>query len=228
MQVCKDKRSKLDPSGKRGIFVGYSETSKAYEIYVSGFKKIEISGDVTFDEDAAFYKSKKNPSEEIQDEEPKAPRGLEPEAEEVVPEDHDKLEPQRPEDPPKEVTLGKRRSAWARELMQEAEKCGAPNRTFRESKKPKTYSNYVALLSNIIDAKPTNYEEAIKKQVWLDATVEEYDSIIKNEVWDVMLNQRDPRSPSQLGEKERPTNPMNHHYHCQNAWTSDKPHPPQM
>ena len=30
VHVPKDKRSKLDPSGKKGIFVGYSETSKAY------------------------------------------------------------------------------------------------------------------------------------------------------------------------------------------------------
>ena len=29
----KEKRSKLDASGKKGMFVGYSETSKAYRIY---------------------------------------------------------------------------------------------------------------------------------------------------------------------------------------------------
>ena len=135
MHVPKDKRSKLDPMGKRGTFVGYSETSKAYRIYVPGFKKIEIGIDITFDEDAAFCKSKKNSLEEIQEEEPKAPRGLEPEDEEVVHEDHDELEPQRPEDPPKEVTLGKRRVAWERELMQEAKKYDAPNGMFKESKK---------------------------------------------------------------------------------------------
>ena len=119
MQVPKDKGSKLDPTGKRGIFVGYSETSKAYRIHVPGFKKIEINRDVIFDEDVAFCKSKKNSSEEIQDEEPKALRWLELEAEEIVREDHDEMEPQRPEDPPKEVTLYKRRPAWAHELLQE-------------------------------------------------------------------------------------------------------------
>jgi hypothetical protein len=31
--VPKEKRTKLDPSGKKGIFVGYSESSKAYRIY---------------------------------------------------------------------------------------------------------------------------------------------------------------------------------------------------
>ena len=48
----KEKMTKLDPSGKKGIFVGYSESSKSYRIYFPGFKKIDISRDVTFDEDS--------------------------------------------------------------------------------------------------------------------------------------------------------------------------------
>ena len=32
LHVPKEKRSKLDPSGKKGIFVGYSGESKDYEI----------------------------------------------------------------------------------------------------------------------------------------------------------------------------------------------------
>lgn len=68
----------------------------------NSFKKIEINRDATFDEDATFCKSKNNSSEEIQEEDPKAPRGLEPE-DEVIHEDHDELEPQRPEDLHKEV-----------------------------------------------------------------------------------------------------------------------------
>jgi hypothetical protein len=49
--VPKEKRSKLDASGKKGTFVGYSENSKAYRIYVPGQREVEISHDVTFDED---------------------------------------------------------------------------------------------------------------------------------------------------------------------------------
>ena len=44
----------LYPSGKKGIFVGYSEISKAYRIYFPGFKKIDISRDVTFDEHSSY------------------------------------------------------------------------------------------------------------------------------------------------------------------------------
>jgi transposase InsO family protein len=34
IHIPKDKRNKLEPSGKKGIFVGYSESSKAYRIYI--------------------------------------------------------------------------------------------------------------------------------------------------------------------------------------------------
>ena len=64
IHIPKEKRTKLDPSGKKGIFVGYSKISKAYRIYFLGFNKIDIRRDVTFDEDTAYDKSKKRPAEE--------------------------------------------------------------------------------------------------------------------------------------------------------------------
>jgi len=54
--VSKEKRNKLDASGKKGSFVGYSETSKAYKTYVHGQRQVEISHDVTFDKDFALEK----------------------------------------------------------------------------------------------------------------------------------------------------------------------------
>ena len=72
IHIPKEKKTKLDPSGKKGIFVGYSESSKAYRIYFRGYKKIDISRDVTFDEDIAYNKSRKRPAEEPEEE--KAPR----------------------------------------------------------------------------------------------------------------------------------------------------------
>ena len=72
IHILKEKRTKLDPSGKKSIFVGYSKSSKAYRIYFPGFKKIDIIKDVTFDEDSAYIKSSKRPVEEP--EETEAPR----------------------------------------------------------------------------------------------------------------------------------------------------------
>ena len=63
IHILKEKRTTLDPSGRKGIFVGYSESSKAYRIYFQGFKKIDITRDVTFGEDSAYNKSKKKPAE---------------------------------------------------------------------------------------------------------------------------------------------------------------------
>ena len=67
IHIPKEKRMKLDPSGRKGIFVGYFESSKAYRIYFPGFKKIDISKDVTFDEDSAYIKSMKRPAEELEE-----------------------------------------------------------------------------------------------------------------------------------------------------------------
>ena len=49
-------------------------------------------------------------------------------------------------------------------------------------KRPKPYNNYVALLCDIIDREPSNYEEATKKKEWKKAMIEEYQSIMKNDV----------------------------------------------
>ena len=72
IHILKEKRTKLDPLGKKGIFVGYSESLKAYRIYFPGFKEIKISRDIIFDEDSSYNKSRKRPAEDP--EETKVPR----------------------------------------------------------------------------------------------------------------------------------------------------------
>jgi hypothetical protein len=36
IHVPKEKRTKLDTSGRKGTFMGYNDSSKAYRIYISG------------------------------------------------------------------------------------------------------------------------------------------------------------------------------------------------
>eukprot|EP00253_Pinus_taeda_P002089 PITA_02089 len=124
IHVPKDKRSKLDPSKIKGIFVGYSESSKAYRVYI-----------------------------------PEAPV--------------------------------KRKPPWAREVLQEAEKVPAPKGTFRESKRPHKYGGYVALVNNLSEPEPSTFDEANKLQVWKDAMLKEYKSIMKNNVWDIVRRPTD-------------------------------------
>ena len=71
--VPKEKSSKLDPSRKKGIFVGYSDQSKSYRVYIPGYHHIDINRSVIFDEDATFSKSRKIHANEDQEEEHEAP-----------------------------------------------------------------------------------------------------------------------------------------------------------
>ena len=48
---------------------------------------------------------------------------------------------------PMEVPPAKRKPAWCREILREAEKHAAPSGTFRESNRPQRFSGYVALMA---------------------------------------------------------------------------------
>jgi hypothetical protein len=74
VHIPKEKRNKLDPLGKKGIFVGYYEVSKAFKVYILGDHHIEVNRDVTFDEDATLKKSRRCQLKEAYEEEPVAPR----------------------------------------------------------------------------------------------------------------------------------------------------------
>jgi hypothetical protein len=52
-----EKRIKLEPSNEKGLFVGYSETSKAYKVSIPKQGKTTMSRDVKFEEDFASRKS---------------------------------------------------------------------------------------------------------------------------------------------------------------------------
>jgi hypothetical protein len=80
-----------------------------------------------------------------------------------------------------------KRPTWARQTLQEAEGHAAPRGTFRESKRHHRFSSYVAVMSHIIDYEPSCYEETSSQQVWRDAMMEEYQSIMKNDVWDIVM-----------------------------------------
>jgi hypothetical protein len=51
--------------------------------------------------------------------------------------------------------------AYARELIQDGEKYGAPEGTMRQVKKPKPFSSYMALMCDLLEKEPTFFEESI-------------------------------------------------------------------
>jgi hypothetical protein len=85
----------------------------------------------------------------------------------------------------------KRIPSWEHDLIRDAKRYGSTENYLRESKKMKQYSNYVACLCDIMDAKPSSYEEVVEKRVWKDSMREEYQSIVKNDVWDVVPGPKD-------------------------------------
>ena len=121
---------------------------KAYRIYFPGFKKIDMSKDVTFHEDSAYNKSKKGPVEEP--EEAEAPRIQDTTMNEET------EETQRLVDPPLEKNPQKRKPSWVLEIIQGAER----EENHIERKRIRSCSEYVALLCDFIDKEPSSYEEA--------------------------------------------------------------------
>ena len=87
-------------------------------------------------------------------------------------------EPQEPIDPPQEKNPYKWKPPWVSEAIQGVERYGASEEMHRERKKTRSYISYVALLCDIIDKEPSNYQEESEKKEWKDAMIEEYQSII--------------------------------------------------
>ena len=105
---------KPEPLGKKGTFVVYSKSSKAYKIYIPGSIQIEVIRDVTFEEEMAVRKCRGSDME-INDEEmlgsqemisspPQAQREL---AEKDEP--FDTIDPVETVDDPKNIAVSRKR-----------------------------------------------------------------------------------------------------------------------
>ena len=54
--VPSEKRTKFEPTAKRGIFAGYDETSKVFYIYLPSHRKVVVRQEMRFEEEQAFKK----------------------------------------------------------------------------------------------------------------------------------------------------------------------------
>jgi hypothetical protein len=82
---------------------------------------------------------------------------------------------------------GKRRPRWFQETLKEAkENVGEPKRQFRESRPPVRLGSYLDLVMSISDIEPQTFSQAVDQQVWREAMLEEYESIVRNDVWEVV------------------------------------------
>jgi len=44
----------------------------------------------------------------------------------------------------------------------------------------------MALPVECVETEPDSFEEVVQQPIWVDAMVEEYDSIVRNNVWDML------------------------------------------
>jgi hypothetical protein len=69
--------------------------------------------------------------------------------------------------------------------LQEATGHAYPHGIFQERKRH-GFSSYISFMSHIIDTEPSCHGEATCQQVWKDSMTEDYQSIMKNDVWDIV------------------------------------------
>jgi hypothetical protein len=152
-----EKKKKMEPTAEKGILVGYSETSKAYRIYISALRKTIVRRDVKFKEDRAFRRSHDSPPTETKEQEAsKVEEGS------TDLKSSDQEEQEAPSTQEATTTSGKKRPRWLQETLKDAEKHATPKGTFKERRPLQNYSSYMALMYNIIDSEPFIFEEASK------------------------------------------------------------------
>ena len=94
--------------------MGYNESSKAYRVYIPGLRQIEVSRDVTFEEEMVIQKGRGSDMDIYDDEEMRSSPPLEVKRES---EDRNELispiDPVKPDDAPTDMGVSRKRSKWA-------------------------------------------------------------------------------------------------------------------
>lgn len=194
VHVPKEKRTKLEPSGKKGIFIGYNEDTKGYRIYIPGQRSVEISRDVKFEENFISTDTEDDSIIDLdrdlttENERENNTINSEPTSSNIEPTPSN-IEPTCPNVENNEISNNKKRPLWARKMFEENNV--KLDQIFGENKRTRTQKCYTALLTELIEFEPDNVEKALTKQSWREAMIEEYQSILKNDVWDVVSRPKD-------------------------------------
>ena len=188
--IPKDDRRKLDAKSFECIFVGYHNDHKAYKLFHPSSHKLIASRDVVFHENADTSDQGHSSTNEyvklnsiIQQHEVEQPQEKEQEQSSrsngsntshsqnsrsnmstSISSDEDTAESRRIMDGTPTGNVGLRRSS-------------------RQIRPPSRYDDY-ALMSNAMN-EPMNYKQAKDKEEWVEAMNEEYNSIMKNQTWEL-------------------------------------------
>lgn len=87
---------------------------------------------------------------------------------------------------------GRKRTREVDRLVQDArENVRAPSNLRKQRRSLERYIGYMALMTKLVETKPSSFDEAVEKPVWVDAMVEEYEFIMKNSVCEVVPRSTD-------------------------------------
>lgn len=169
-------RKKLDDKGQKCIFLGISDKSKAYRLFNPITKKIVVSRDVIFDEEALWNWSDNCSFQHIpffvkEEEEPEQPLETSSQASPIV-QDVEGVEHESGD------------SQFNNERPQQNR--GAP-RWLENYKvyKTKKSGNAVSHFSLFLDCDPISFADAVKDLKWQQAMDKEIRSIEKNDTWEL-------------------------------------------
>eukprot|EP00253_Pinus_taeda_P004472 PITA_04472 len=188
--VRKYAQKKLDPIAELGILVGYTDTPHNYRVHLPTNQRTVVCRDLKFDEQKAMRVSLERELKLHVEEELSVPNEEKPQI------DVEKL---HVDDPGVETSThaktsrdGRKRSREVDRLMLDAqENVGQPSSQRRQRRLPERYTGYMALFGECVESEPSSFEEAVQQPIWVDAMVEEYNSIIQNSVWDVVPRPQD-------------------------------------
>lgn len=158
---------------EKGIFLGYSTLSKGYRIYKLRTKKLVISRDVKFDENAAWsWDEEKVKKSIITQQEPRY----------YIEDNDESRQPSSTSSPPSTPSSSPRTSSPSSSRHEESSE-STPRRV-RSLREIYETCNYITM-------EPENYEAAVKQEVWVKAMEEEIKMIEKNNTWELVDQPKD-------------------------------------
>lgn len=191
VHIPSERRKKLDDKSKKCIFLGYSEESKAYRLYDVEDKKIVTSRDVVFNERPHSVEDRGHATSSSTDEVIHQVPNQQPISNEEVSDDEETTD--QPAAP-----IRKPQPKWVQQLFDERNhevndddpRPDGLRRSKRIEEQNRSGQQLVnmALMSLIIETvkEPVTVEEAMSDPNWKAAMQSEYDSIMKNDTWEIV------------------------------------------
>ena len=165
--VPEQERTKLDDRSEKLVFIGYDGKSKGYKLYDPVNRKIVVSRDVMFDEDASW-------NWEVHEDS----------VNEFFPffdEDNQGEETGQPAVP----TTTPNTSSSASSSSGTSNEGSRRTRTFQELYENTEVMNDVSMFCLLAETTPLSFEEANKEKKWRQAIEEEIRAIERNDTWEL-------------------------------------------